>query len=203
MTTGSTSYTRESFVEGLHRMSVPQSKVAVQLRLNVLCWCTMAAAMTSCSSATLDIERFTSAFARMIYEHWSKVKIQTRSLELYYQNFKNLSIQLKANFLFASLNPNTNLQEKTPEICTFRGWCFKNKKHQKYLNVETGLLFSPALIKFMATRLVPLLVFTKRPFVFDLICVVIVFDLIYVVIISSSMLYLSKLTKFGLIVTIF
>jgi len=40
MTTGSTSYMRESFVEDLLRMSVPQSKVAVQLRLNVLCWCT-------------------------------------------------------------------------------------------------------------------------------------------------------------------
>jgi len=62
-------------------MSVPQSKVAVQLRLNVLCWCTsaarkypisaivMAAAMTSCLSAILGIERFTSAFARKIYEH--------------------------------------------------------------------------------------------------------------------------------------
>jgi len=50
-------------------MSVPQSKVAVQLRLNVLCWFVMVAAMTSCSSAILGIERFTSAFARKIYEH--------------------------------------------------------------------------------------------------------------------------------------
>jgi len=62
-------------------MSVPQSKTVVQLRLNVRrCWCTseackysistivMAAAMTSCSSAILGIERFTSDFARMIYE---------------------------------------------------------------------------------------------------------------------------------------
>ena len=78
---GSTSYMREIFVEDLLRMSVPQSKVAVRLRLNVLCWCTaeackysitraivMAAAMTSCSSAILGIERFTSAFARKIYE---------------------------------------------------------------------------------------------------------------------------------------
>jgi len=30
-----------------------------------------------------------------------------------------------------------------------------------------------------------------------------VFDLIYIVIVSSSMLYLSKLTKFGLIITFF
>ena len=66
MTTDSTSYTRERFVEGLLRKSVPQTKVAAWLRLNVLCWCTlaackysirsaivMAAAMTSCSSAIL------------------------------------------------------------------------------------------------------------------------------------------------------
>jgi len=46
----------------------------------------MAGSMTSCSSAILGIEKFTSAFTRKIYEHWSKVKIQTRSLELYYQN---------------------------------------------------------------------------------------------------------------------
>jgi len=99
MTTGSTSNMHESFVEGLVRMSVLQSKVAVRLPLNVLCWCTseackysiraivMAAAMTSCSSAILGIERFTSTFARTIYEHWSTVKIQTRNLEFYYQNF--------------------------------------------------------------------------------------------------------------------
>jgi len=63
-------------------MSVPQSKVAARLRLNLLCWCTseackysissaivMSVAMTSCSSAILGIERFTNAFARKIYEH--------------------------------------------------------------------------------------------------------------------------------------
>jgi len=62
MTTGST-YIRESVVEDLLWKSVPQSKVAARLRLNVLCWCTseackysitsaivMSAAMTSCSS---------------------------------------------------------------------------------------------------------------------------------------------------------
>jgi len=98
MTTGSTSYMRESFVKGLLRMSMPQSKVAVRLRLNVLCWCTseackysvsavaMAAAMTSCSSAILGIEKFTSAFARNVYEQMEAL-IQSRSLELYYQNF--------------------------------------------------------------------------------------------------------------------
>ena len=67
MTTGSTSYMGERFVEGLLRKSVPHSKVAAQLRLNMLCWCTseackytitnaivMAAAMTSCSSAIVQ-----------------------------------------------------------------------------------------------------------------------------------------------------
>jgi len=47
----------------------------------------------------------------------------------------------------------------------------KNKEHQKYLNVETQLLFSPVQINFLAMRLVPLLVFTKRScalFWFDL-----------------------------------
>jgi len=77
---------------------MPQSKVAVRLRLNVLCWCTseackcsisaivMAAAMTSCSSAVLGIEMFTSAFARNVYEQIVAL-IQSRSLELYCQNF--------------------------------------------------------------------------------------------------------------------
>ena len=98
MTTGSTSYIRESFVEDLLRMSVPQSKVAVRLQLNVLCWCTseackycisaivVAATMTSSSSATLGIERFTSAFERKIYDQMVAL-IQSRSLELYCQNF--------------------------------------------------------------------------------------------------------------------
>jgi len=76
---------------------------------------------------------------------------------------------MKANLLFVGLNPYINVQEKTSEICTFHGWSFKNKKHQKYLNVETQLLFSPAPIKFLATRLVPLLVFTKRSCVLFLI----------------------------------
>ena len=65
MTTGST-YMRESFVQGLLRKSVPQSKVSAQLRLNVLCCCTskackynirnaavILAATTSCSTAIL------------------------------------------------------------------------------------------------------------------------------------------------------
>jgi len=75
--------------------------VAVWLLLNVLCSATckysisaivMAAAMTSCSSAILGIERFTSAFARKVYEQMVAM-IQSRSLELHYQNFLNLSIQ--------------------------------------------------------------------------------------------------------------
>jgi len=37
MTTGSTSYMRESFAEGLLRKSVPQSKAFARLRLKMLC----------------------------------------------------------------------------------------------------------------------------------------------------------------------
>jgi len=96
MTAGSTSYMRERFVEDLLRMSIPQSTVAVWHRLNVLCWCTseackynisaIAMATTSSSSATLGIERFTSAFARKVYEQMVAL-IQSKSLELYCQNF--------------------------------------------------------------------------------------------------------------------
>jgi len=38
----------------------------------------------------------------------------------------------------------------------------KNKEHKKYLNVETRLLFSTALMEFLDPRLVALLVFTKK-----------------------------------------
>jgi len=41
--------------------------------------------MTSCSSTTLGIERLTSAYARQVYEQMAL--IQSRSLELHYQNF--------------------------------------------------------------------------------------------------------------------
>ena len=68
---------------------------------------------------------------------------------------------MKADFLFVGWTLNAIVQEKTPETCTFHGWWFENKEHQK-CNVETRLLFSAALIKFLATRLVPLPVFTKR-----------------------------------------
>ena len=67
MKTESTSYMRDSFVEGLLRWkSLPHSKVSARLRLDVLCWCTseatkysirsaivMAVAMTSCLTAIL------------------------------------------------------------------------------------------------------------------------------------------------------
>ena len=85
----------ESFVEGLLRKAVPQSKVAARLRLNVLCWCTseackysitsaveMAAAMTFCSSSMLGIERLTSTYAKQVYEQ-TMALIQSRSLELH------------------------------------------------------------------------------------------------------------------------
>ena len=54
----------------------------------------MAAAMTSCSSAILAIERFTSAYARNVYEQMMAL-IQSGSLELHDQNFQNMSIQWK------------------------------------------------------------------------------------------------------------
>ena len=47
----------------------------------------MAAATTSCSSAILSIEEFTSADARKVYEQMT-VLIQSRSLKLHYQTFK-------------------------------------------------------------------------------------------------------------------
>ena len=46
----------------------------------------MAAAMNSSSGATLGNERFTSAFAGKVYEQMVAL-IQSRSLELYRQNF--------------------------------------------------------------------------------------------------------------------
>jgi len=35
---------------------------------------------------------------------------------------------MNADFLFVDLNLNTIIQEKTPETCTFHGWCYKNKE---------------------------------------------------------------------------
>ena len=55
------------------------------------------------------------------------------------------------------------------------------------------MLFSPALIKFLATRLVATASTYQKILWF-------VFDLIYVVIISSRIFYLSKLTKLELII---
>jgi len=95
---------------------------------------------------------------------------------------------MNTNFLFVDLNPNTNAQEKRPDICTFHGWWFKNKEHQKFLNAEIRLLFSPALIKFLATRLVPLLVFTKRSCDLSLI-----WSMSWLLV---AVYYLSKLIKF-------
>jgi len=147
---GSTSYIHESFVDYLLRMSMPQSEVAVRLRLNVLCSCTseackysisavvMAAAVTSSSSATLGIERFTSVFARKVYEqmpetcawHWSKV-------EAWNLTVKTLKLvnSMKAYFLFVGVKSVQEkrsgeiVQEQTPETCAFHGWCFKIKEY--------------------------------------------------------------------------
>jgi len=51
----------------------------------------MAAAMISCSSAILSIERITSAFAGKVYEQMVAM-IESRSLYLHYQSLENLSI---------------------------------------------------------------------------------------------------------------
>jgi len=40
------------------------------------------------------------------------------------------------------INSTSLSRKKTPEKCTFYGWCFKNKRI-KYLNTETWLLFAP------------------------------------------------------------
>jgi len=46
----------------------------------------MAAAMISCSSAILGVERFTRTFASNVYEQMVAL-IQSKNLELYFQNF--------------------------------------------------------------------------------------------------------------------
>jgi len=149
----------------------------------VLCWCTSEACKCSirnailrrpqwlfaqlqywlrkayCRSCTYSIERFTSAFAGKFMSkwwNWSKVEAWNFTVE----TFKTCQFN-ESRLLFVDLNLSTIVREKAPEICTFHGWWFKNRKHKKCLNVETRLLFSPALINFLATRLVALLVFTK------------------------------------------
>ena len=61
----------------------------------------MAAAMISCSSAVLGIEKFTGAYARKVYEQMVAL-IQSRNLELHHQNFQNLSIQWKQIFYLSA-----------------------------------------------------------------------------------------------------
>jgi len=93
---------------------------------------------------------------------------------------------MNTNFLFVGLNLNTIVQEKTPKTCTFHGWCFENKKHQKYINVETRLLFSPALIKLIGYALGFTASIYQKKLCFA-------FALIYVVIISSSIFIFRNL----------
>ena len=61
---------------------------------------------------------------------------------------------MKADSLFVGLNLNTYAQAKTLETCTFHGWCFKNKEHEKYLNVETRLVVFSNPIKILVALLV-------------------------------------------------
>jgi len=89
----------ESFEEGLLGSQCLTANSLLGFGWNVVCWCSseackysitsaivMVAAMISCSTAILGIERFTSAFTRKVYEQMVAL-IQSRSLELRYQNF--------------------------------------------------------------------------------------------------------------------
>jgi len=54
------------------------------------------------------------------WRHWSEVKtwnFTIKTFETYQFN--------ESRILFVGLNMNTIVQEKTPETCTLRGWCFK------------------------------------------------------------------------------
>jgi len=188
MTTGSTSYMRENFVEGLlRRMSLPQSKISARLRLNVLCWCifeacqysirsavVMSAAMTSCQlqywlqkaccrSWTYSIERFTSAFAGKVYEQMVAL-ILSRSLEL-------LVNSMKADVLFVG----TQLfRRKRQKHACFKDGALKTRSIKNIEMLKLGwCLPIPPLLKFLETRLVATASIYQNILWF-------VFDLIYV-----------------------
>jgi len=146
---------REIFVEDLLRMSVPQSKVAVPLRLNMLCWCTSEACKYSMSAVVsrglpaLLQEKFMSK-----WWHWSKVEAWNFTIKTFKTcEFNEINCWLKSEHSCSGEN-DRNIHVS---------WMMLYKEGAlKYVNVETRLLFSPALIKFLATRQVALIVFTKR-----------------------------------------
>jgi len=55
--------------------------------------------MTFCSSAILGMERFTSAFAKKVYEQMVAL-IQSRRLELHYQTFKTCQFNEYRLFIY-------------------------------------------------------------------------------------------------------
>ena len=93
---------------------------------------------------------------------------------------------MKSYFSFVGLYLNTIVQEKTPETCTFHGWCFKMKEHQNMKCWNSVVVFpSPNKI----SDYVP----GSTGSIYQKIWWF--FYLIYVVIISSSIFYSSELTK--------
>jgi len=48
---------------------------------------------------------------------------------------------MKADFLFDGLNLNTCVEEKTPETCTFHGWCFKKRSIKNIWMLKLGCCF--------------------------------------------------------------
>jgi len=56
---------------------------------------------------------------------WHRSKVEAWNFAI--KTFKTSQFN-ESNFLFVGLNLNAIVQEKTPERCTFHGWCFKNKE---------------------------------------------------------------------------
>jgi len=69
--------------------------------------------MTSCSSAILGIGKFTSTYARQVYEQMMTL-IQMEAWNFTIKLLKLVN-SVKADFSFFRLNLNTVVQEKTPE----------------------------------------------------------------------------------------
>ena len=153
----------------------------------------MAAAMTSCSSATLGIQRFANAFAGKVYEQIVAL-IQSRSLELYCQNFK--TCQFNESRLF---------------ICRLKSEYNCSGENARNMHVSWMMLYKQGALKIFKCWNSVVFPSPNKISGYAPCCTAgiyqkilwFVFDLIYVVIISSSIFYLSKLTKFELIITIY
>jgi len=160
MKTGSTSYMRESFVEGLlRRTSLPQSKVSASIEGAVLVHIRSMYIQykkrtrnvgrgdfllnynIGCKKHTTDralialrglLALLQERFMRKWW-HWSKVTAWNFTIK----TFETCQFNESRRFICR----NAIVQEKTPETCTFHGWCFK-----------LGWCFP--LLKFLAMRLV-------------------------------------------------